>query len=71
MKDKFTELYEQVFDETGNIKACGRDLCMQLIDYVEKTFNIEVGREETGFINNKDLIIDLYNAHKLKCKGEA
>ena len=62
--NKFNTLYEKVFDKNGNIKKCGRNACIELIDYVESTFNVEVGREEHGLIENKDLIKELYLNHK-------
>lgn len=31
MKPEFFKLYHQVFDENGEIKACGRDTCFALI----------------------------------------
>lgn len=65
MKDKkFEILYNRVFDENDNIKNCGREACTELIEYVEEHFNVEVGRENRGIIENKDLIINLYKNSK-------
>ena len=46
------------------LKKCGRNVCIELIDYVESTFNVKVSREEHGLIENKDLIKELYLNHK-------
>ena len=64
MEDEFERLFTRVFDENNQIKRCGRDACIELIEYVENTYNIEVGREKQGIIDNRELIIDLYNNRK-------
>lgn len=44
----FTELFHTVFDESGQVKACGRDACLELIDRLERftgdTFGDDKGR---------------------------
>jgi hypothetical protein len=44
--------YQDVFDEKGNVKACGRTLCQRLM-YTLKKFrpNAELGNLETGVMN--------------------
>ena len=51
MKQRFLGLYDLVFDENGNIKACGREICKELIilaNQIEK--NVKHGDETTGMM---------------------
>ena len=46
---EFLEVYDEVFDENGNVKLCGREKCFQLIklaDKVEK--GVSHGNLKTG-----------------------
>ena len=52
----FNRLYDEVFDTDGNIKACGRAKCIELINAAEKIKSIwlihaDMGNETTGYIN--------------------
>lgn len=52
----FSRLYDEVFDTDGNIKACGRAKCIELINAAEKIKSIwmmheAMGNETTGYIN--------------------
>lgn len=42
--------YNKVFDEEGNIKACGRENCKALIKAIHAVSDKIVGDEETGFM---------------------
>lgn len=56
MIDKFNTAYNEVFDEQNEIKVCGRERCMKLIniaDHIEK--GIDHGNIETGFMNVKNI----------------
>ena len=51
MKQRFLVLYDLVFDKDGNIKACGREICKELIvlaNQIEK--NVKHGDETTGMM---------------------
>ena len=51
MKQRFLGLYDLAFDENGNIKACGREVCKELIvlaNQIEK--NVKHGDETTGMM---------------------
>ena len=51
MKQRFLGLYDLVFDKDGNIKACGREICKELIvlaNQIEK--NVKHGDETTGMM---------------------
>ncbi len=51
MKQRFLGLYDLVFDKDGNIKACGREVCKELIvlaNQIEK--NVKHGDETTGMM---------------------
>ena len=48
--------YEPVFDENGQIKACGRHACMYLIRVMKKYTSENVGDEETGIINEEKMM---------------
>lgn len=56
----FDEMYQAVFASDGNIKACGRNACKELIEYISKTFHVSVGNEDTGFITDVDTIKKLH-----------
>ena len=48
MYTRFKMLYNQAFDENGNVKACGREVCRELIllaNQIEK--NVKHGDEHT------------------------
>lgn len=42
--------YNKVFDEDGNIKACGRDNCKALIKAIHAVSDKIVGDEDTGIM---------------------
>ena len=35
-KGKFLKLFDEVFDQEGNIKPCGREICAKLIKLAER-----------------------------------
>lgn len=45
------ELYEQVFDEQGNVKPCGRKVCQELMMICEQIIHEPCGDKENGFMN--------------------
>lgn len=52
MYTRFKMLYNQAFDENGNVKACGREVCRELIllaNQIEK--NVKHGDEFTGMMD--------------------
>lgn len=57
---EFRKKYREVFDDNGNIKACGRKKCIELIELAKTIQPGNYGNSKTGFINI-DNIIDLYN----------
>lgn len=49
---RITELYENIFDENGNIKVCGRYICKELITELNRKYpGIDFGNIYTGFLN--------------------
>lgn len=55
---KFKELYDKAFDENGDIKNCGRNLCKALIREANalrpdltKNQSLYFGNCKTGFMN--------------------
>lgn len=59
--NKFIELYNEVFDESNNIRACGRNKCIKLIECAEAIdSNKNFGSVESGMMNISN-IIELYN----------
>ena len=53
-EQEFNELsvaFNAVFDKNGQIKACGRNTCMNLISLMKKYSSEDVGDESTGKIN--------------------
>lgn len=56
MREEFLELYEEVFDAEGNIKACGRDKCKKLMLAAKRLDNrADYGNIETGFMDISEL----------------
>lgn len=53
MMKELLEKYNQVFDEKGEVKLCGRDKCKLLILECEKYDNLNLiyGNSETGMMN--------------------
>ena len=55
--DQMYKLYNDVFNENGEIKACGRDKCKKLIIACETYYkfhyneNVNFGNSDTGFMN--------------------
>lgn len=49
---KFIKLYNEVIDNNGNIKVCGRDKCKELIEISDKLDkNTYYGNIDTGMLN--------------------
>lgn len=54
--NKFISLYNEVIDNNGNIRACGRDKCKELIEISNKIdSNTYYGNNETGMMNIETL----------------
>ena len=50
------EKYKKVFDEDGDIKACGREACKALIRECEDKWpDIDFGNSETGMMNVENI----------------
>jgi hypothetical protein len=45
------ELYAKVFDEQGNVKACGRGRCQELMTALEQVVKEPCGDKENGYMN--------------------
>lgn len=51
-----SEKYNNVFDENGEVKACGREACKELIRAcMEKNPGVDFGNPETGMMNIKNV----------------
>ena len=57
--EKFKNKYKEVFDDAGNIKACGRKKCIELMELASKIEPGFYGDCKTGFLNIGN-IRDLY-----------
>ena len=67
MADKSTlnELYNNVFDENGQIKICGRQACIDLITFMNKMTHSKdnFGNAVTGQMNveaRKEYMVQMY-----------
>lgn len=50
------EKYERVFDENGNVKACGREACKDLISACEQLKpDVDFGNKDTGVMNVENI----------------
>lgn len=46
----------EVIDEHGNMRACGREKCRELILVLKEKYpGVDFGNPETGFVNQKML----------------
>lgn len=53
---EFEKTYNQVFDEHGNVKFCGRDVTRRLIHLCQQVdTNTDFGNQETGFMNVENI----------------
>jgi hypothetical protein len=60
----FIDVYNEVFDEQGQVKACGRAKCKELIHEAKKLDpNTNFGSENNGYMNKKN-IKELYKREK-------
>ena len=48
---ELTSAFNAVFNSEGEVKNCGRALCMKLIIMMKKYSSEDVGDERTGMIN--------------------
>lgn len=51
------KLYNLVFDENNNIKPCGRQITIRLIEELSKLYpNEDFGNSKTGFMNIENVL---------------
>ena len=56
MKEDIKVLYDEVFDENGEVKLCGRYACMGLISACEDIEpGTDFGNTDTGFMNIENI----------------
>ena len=56
LEEMLPVVYSEVFDEQGNVKACGREKCIELIEICSELdpFNY-YGDSKLGFLNEKNI----------------
>lgn len=59
-KRKLQELFDNVFDEHQCVRACGRQACIDLIEYMGIYTSLNVGNAHTGIMNVDTLVFE-YN----------
>ena len=57
--EEFKAVYKQVFDSNGNITACGRDKCIELMKIADRVKTGNYGDIRTGRLNIEN-VKDLY-----------
>ena len=57
MREEFLSCYNEVFNKDGNIKVCGRDKCIELIQLSEKICpeTGKFGSKKTGYLNVEEI----------------
>lgn len=56
--ENIIKLYNDVFDEYYNVKACGRLACQKLIAAFEELQpDVDFGNKETGFMNIQNILL--------------
>jgi hypothetical protein len=46
------EKYNEIFDEKGRVKLCGREKCIEFIELLSSNYpGINFGNKETGMMN--------------------
>jgi len=56
--EELIKQYDEVFDKSGRIKFCGRDVCVKLILLCEREFpdaGVEFGNKSNGFLNVENI----------------
>ena len=48
--EELKDAYETVFDEDGNVKACGHAACLRLMHALKKFSGENLGNLDTGFM---------------------
>lgn len=48
--EQLKDAYETVFDENGNVKACGHAACLRLMNVMKKYSAANLGNLDTGFM---------------------
>ena len=61
---ELSSAFDAVFDAEGQIKNCGRAVCMHLISLMKRHSSEDVGDEKTGMIN-----IETMKSEYLKLRG--
>lgn len=56
LEEMLLVVYDEVFDENGNVKACGREKCLELIEICSEIdpFNY-YGDSKQGFLNEANI----------------
>jgi hypothetical protein len=50
-QERLKRAYNAVFDENGQVRNCGREVCSKLINLMKKYTSRKVGDETTGTLN--------------------
>ena len=59
--DKVKELYPVVFSPSGDVKLCGRDNCINLMEALSRIFDgVDFGDLNTGYMNT-DIVKEYCN----------
>lgn len=56
--EELLKQYDLVFDKTGHIKFCTREVCIKLIELCEKQFpnaGVDFGNKGNGFLNIENI----------------
>ena len=54
----FKQQFEKVFDEEGNVKACGREACKELINMCKvQDSQTDFGDPMTGMMNVRNILL--------------
>lgn len=56
LEERFSIVYNEVFDDYGNVKACGREKCIELIEICSEInpYNY-YGDSKQGFLNEENI----------------
>lgn len=55
-KEEFFEAYEAVFDENGDVRKCGRNACIRLIELCrQRNHMLYFGNPETGVMEKENI----------------
>jgi hypothetical protein len=59
-QERLKRAYNAVFDENGQVRNCGREVCSKLINLMKKYTSKKIGDEDTGKLEIDTIKLEYY-----------